>query len=301
MNYRQMLYLDVVVQYGSINRAAKALQVSQPNLSRAISKLEEEIGYPLLERDLKGTVLTQEGKRFYNLSHDIVRKTKALTQAYQRSPTQAFLSFHLATFPQRITQVVVKELVEAFEKEECYQIVVWNLGMKELLDMVRKYRCELGIVFLTPGESENYMRIIEENGLEYHEVSATRPCVNLSMHNPLYWRRSLSLVDLEPYPMVRHIEDDISYLDYRVVDFTRFSKSVFFNNDEAILTLVSQTEAFKIGYSWTEEEFQKLGVRCIPLKEDIGLLHLGWVCRREGGLSKTATQFIRLFEQRYGA
>ena len=100
--------------------------------------------------------------------------------------------------------------------------------------------------------------------------------------------------------MARYIEDEISYLDYRAVDFARFQKSVFFNSDEAILTFVSQTEAFKIGYSWTIEEYQELGVRCIPLKDDIGLLHLGWVCRREEGLSKTAAQFIQLFEQKYG-
>ena len=49
MNYRQMMYLDAVVRYGSINHAAKALEVSQPNLSRAINKLEEEIGHHLLK------------------------------------------------------------------------------------------------------------------------------------------------------------------------------------------------------------------------------------------------------------
>lgn len=299
MNYRQMMYLDAVVRYGSINHAAKALEVSQPNLSRAINKLEEEIGHHLLKRDVKGVQLTREGRRFYNLSHDIVRKTMALNQVYQTDADRQTLTFQLATFPQHVTQVIVRELVGQFAEDDSYEMIVWNLGMKEFIQVVRQYKCEIGVVFLTPGESENYRKIIRENGLDYHEVSAIRPCVNVSRHNPLYNRQAVSVSELESYPMARYVEDEVSYLDYRTLDFTRFKKSVFFNSDEAIAIFVAQTDAFKIGYSWTRQEYEELGVRCIPLVDDIGLLYLGWVSRKNEGLSHMAARFVQLFEKRY--
>ena len=136
MNYRQMMYLDAVVRYGSINHAAKALDVSQPNLSRAINKLEEEIGHHLLKRDVKGVQLTREGRRFYNLSHDIVRKTMALNQVYQTDADRQTLTFQLATFPQNVTQVIVRELVGQFAENDSYEMIVWNLGMKEFMEKV---------------------------------------------------------------------------------------------------------------------------------------------------------------------
>lgn len=140
MNYRQMMYLDAVVRYGSINHAAKALEVSQPNLSRAINKLEEEIGHHLLKRDVKGVQLTREGRRFYNLSHDIVRKTMALNQVYQTDADRQTLTFQLATFPQHVTQVIVRELVGQFAEDDSYEMIVWNLGMKEFIQVVRQYK-----------------------------------------------------------------------------------------------------------------------------------------------------------------
>ncbi len=45
-------------------RAAAILYISQPSLSRQISRLENRLGYPLLVRDSRHVVLTEQGERF---------------------------------------------------------------------------------------------------------------------------------------------------------------------------------------------------------------------------------------------
>lgn len=62
---RHLRYLVVVVEEGQITRAAQRLHLAQPALSQAISKLERQLGVPLLERRPRGIVPTPAGVAFY--------------------------------------------------------------------------------------------------------------------------------------------------------------------------------------------------------------------------------------------
>ncbi len=52
-----------VVEHGSVRRAATALNISQPALSRSIRLLEEDFRAPLFTREARGLVLTGFGER----------------------------------------------------------------------------------------------------------------------------------------------------------------------------------------------------------------------------------------------
>jgi DNA-binding transcriptional LysR family regulator len=57
-----LFYLVQIAHYKSMNIAAEMLQVSQPTLSIAVKKLEQELGVSLLRRSHRGVALTDEGK-----------------------------------------------------------------------------------------------------------------------------------------------------------------------------------------------------------------------------------------------
>lgn len=57
-------YLKAIVENGSFSKAAKALYVSQPYLSKLVKKLEEELGVNLINRDETPITLTYAGERY---------------------------------------------------------------------------------------------------------------------------------------------------------------------------------------------------------------------------------------------
>jgi DNA-binding transcriptional LysR family regulator len=61
---RQLRYFAAVAEYLSFCRAAKALHVSQPPLSRQVRSLEHSIGALLLIRSRTGVSLTPAGAAF---------------------------------------------------------------------------------------------------------------------------------------------------------------------------------------------------------------------------------------------
>lgn len=61
MTLDQLRYFQAACRYNSVSRAARALNISQPSVSTAISKLEDEFGVALFTRQNKRLMLTKEG------------------------------------------------------------------------------------------------------------------------------------------------------------------------------------------------------------------------------------------------
>lgn len=62
-----------VAEHESFTHAAEAIALSQPALSRSISKLEAEIGQPLFDRQTRKVALTDAGKLLLNRARQILR------------------------------------------------------------------------------------------------------------------------------------------------------------------------------------------------------------------------------------
>jgi LysR family pca operon transcriptional activator len=68
IKFRHLACFLEVVKQGQIGRAAEALNMAQPALSRALGELEAVIGTRLVERSRKGSRLTPAGEDFYRFA-----------------------------------------------------------------------------------------------------------------------------------------------------------------------------------------------------------------------------------------
>ena len=62
---KKLLYFASIIEHGSMNRAAKALDLSQPALSTSMDRLEAELDMKLMERSPRGIVPTKYGEIIY--------------------------------------------------------------------------------------------------------------------------------------------------------------------------------------------------------------------------------------------
>lgn len=72
MNLHHIQYALEVERTGSITQAAENLYMNQPNLSKAIRELEEQIGYKIFNRTPKGISPTRKGEVFLLRSRKIL-------------------------------------------------------------------------------------------------------------------------------------------------------------------------------------------------------------------------------------
>jgi molybdate transport repressor ModE-like protein len=91
-----------IAQLGSISRAAHALGVSQPTVSRRIERLEEAVGTRLLDRSIAGAVLTPDGQRIVEelgVAHNAIeRAVRSVKVKDSRDEVKLLMTDGLATY-----------------------------------------------------------------------------------------------------------------------------------------------------------------------------------------------------------
>ncbi|MFA5488900.1 MAG: LysR family transcriptional regulator [Candidimonas sp.] len=72
--YNDLICFLAVVEHGQLSRAAGALQLSQPAVTKIIRRLEDALGVPLFQRGAHGVTLTADGQLFLNPARKLVRQ-----------------------------------------------------------------------------------------------------------------------------------------------------------------------------------------------------------------------------------
>jgi len=78
VDIKQLHYFIAVSEQMNFSKAAERLHISQPSLSNAIKKLEQEIGSPLLERNTRNLQLTEAGELLFERAKVIVKNMEVL-------------------------------------------------------------------------------------------------------------------------------------------------------------------------------------------------------------------------------
>lgn len=136
MEMHQIRYFLAVSETLNFTRAAEECHVAQPSLSRAVKKLEEELGGDLFRRERGQTHLTELGRKMQPLlrqAHDSAVDAKEQAAKYQSTelaPLRVGLS---KTVPMDLIMPSLTELACAFPGLELNMLRVDARGILEAL------------------------------------------------------------------------------------------------------------------------------------------------------------------------
>ncbi|HEY4547414.1 MAG TPA: LysR family transcriptional regulator [Pedomonas sp.] len=193
MDLRQLLYFTTLAETLNFHRAAERLHISQPPLTVAIRKLEEELGAPLFVRGPRGVSLTAAGEAALEaaratLSHaDHVRHAVREGSLGERGRLQV-------GFVGSATYELLPKLIPLFRRR--YPNVDLVLEEGASIDIVRKIRShqlDVGIVRLP---------LLELTQLDTQVIEMDELVVAVPMSSPLAQRRSLPLSQLAAEPFI---------------------------------------------------------------------------------------------------
>ena len=109
MDLYQLEYFRVLCKFGSFTKASQALMVTQPAISIAVKKLEEEYG-ELINRKSKGFALTQVGEILLKWSESIHKEvtnmSMELNPEFQNKRKTVKIALPLPLCPELITELV---------------------------------------------------------------------------------------------------------------------------------------------------------------------------------------------------
>ncbi|NKQ53606.1 LysR family transcriptional regulator [Amycolatopsis sp. K13G38] len=146
MERRQLEYFVAIVEHGGFTNAARALRVAQPSLSRAIGKLERDLGVALFHRIGRNAVLSNAGELLADRARLVLRDLDALRAAAQTVGEGVAGRVDVAATSSSGLEPVISVVAKLRRRYPGVTVSTSSaLSAAEVAAMVLRGRCEAGV------------------------------------------------------------------------------------------------------------------------------------------------------------
>lgn len=245
----------VVADLGSFNKAAEALYITPPAVTKQINLLEKDLEVQLFVRTHRGLILTEAGKSLYKDAKYIIQYCKDSVERAKRAMEEKDNVIRIGTSPMTPAAPVIQmwakvrkdypdirlQMIPYMNSQESAREILKNLGTN--IDIV-------GGIF-----DETMLKLRQCQGME---ISRQRICCAVSLKHRLASKETLTFQDLygENFLMmhrgwsnyVDELRDDIwkNHPQIRVVDFDIYSMEIFNrceNSNEILMAVENWKDA----------------------------------------------------------
>lgn len=145
MNLNWIQEFIILADSGSYSKAAAALGISQPLLTKHIKNLEDELGCSLFDRSTRMVSLNRFGTLYYSYANRIVSASMEFQAAVCDLTNQTDTSFCIA-IPYAISYYHIPELISSFSST--YQIVpqIIETNAAGVISLLNQNKCTFGFV-----------------------------------------------------------------------------------------------------------------------------------------------------------
>ena len=135
-----------VARTGNISKAARELYISQPAISRAIQKLEENLGTVLFKRSSRGVTLTVEGTALYEKVQEAFALLQDGENLILHSKTKKIARLRLGTSSTLCQYVLLSYLRSYISEHPHTQINISCQSTYRTLRLLEEEKIDLGLV-----------------------------------------------------------------------------------------------------------------------------------------------------------
>ncbi|GIW93366.1 MAG: hyalin [Pirellulaceae bacterium] len=207
MDISQLRYFLEVARQRSFSRAAERLGVTQPALSRAIGRLEQELGQTLLERQTRRVQLTEAGRLLCERATQMLALHDDTLQELSRDVSRTLRIGAIPTICPYVVPKLLKRLRREFPDAK---LIVSEKTTDALLKMCREGELQAALVALPVAA-----RYLEIEPLVDEPLWLVVP----ASHRLAHGRQALSVEQLKGEPFI--LLDEVHCLTQSVVAFCR--------------------------------------------------------------------------------
>ena len=151
-NVRDFQYIAEIARYGGISKAAEALYLSQPTLTKFLQRVEQEVGTPLFHRVGKKLIPTPAGEVYVEKAKSILSLNNQLDQELDDLLSMRRGNIRVGTTAGRADYLVTTILPPFIRRYPGIRVLLTMGHTEQLLKMI--FNNELGIVLSNYAEEQ---------------------------------------------------------------------------------------------------------------------------------------------------
>ncbi|MBO5287698.1 MAG: LysR family transcriptional regulator [Clostridia bacterium] len=237
MNIQYLKYAIEVAKQRSISKAARNLYMGQPNLSRAIKELEEDLGITIFERTSKGINPTPDGEEFLQYAKRILLQIDEVEEIYRVGKKK---KSHFSVCVPRAGYIAYAfaELSKRIDTENPAEIFYKETNSMRTINNVLKGDYNLGIIRYQTTFEKYFQSLFLEKNLKNETITEFSYVLAMSANNPLASRTSISPEDLSEFIEIAHADPYVPSLP--VIDVKKAEMSEFVDKRIYVFERASQ-------------------------------------------------------------
>jgi molybdate transport repressor ModE-like protein len=229
---RRLALLREVVRHGSFSKAAQALFLTQPAVSRQVAKLEREIGVRLLERTPGGLRLTDAGRVAVDRAEAIAGHLAAAEAELEAIAAVSAGRLRLSAFP-TVASTLVLEAIRVFrDRHPGVELSFLEAGTRAGVRRLRVGEVDLSIAFRERGQVPPR----SWEGLHAEHLLVDPLYVALAADHPLAERDAVRLRDLRDEGWIQAVQAGPTGITYRACLAAGFEPRIVHLSDHAPIT-----------------------------------------------------------------
>ncbi|MBC3889055.1 LysR family transcriptional regulator [Acetobacterium paludosum] len=291
---KKLQYFVVCADVGSFSKAAEILYTTQPNVSKAIKALEDQLGFNLFERKSRGILLTAKGDHVYEYACKAIENVEVLSSFSQ---TEKVEQLKISSNPSQWMAQCFAEFYNKYHLENL-QFHLYTASVEEIMKRVSTYLDEIGFVYVMSSQNTAFQYMLSRKHLEFIQLKNTQVVLYFGKKHPLYHSKSIESQDLEKIRLVQCYEDEFDLNNYwRITNSQgneiRELKNVVVTNSDCILEqLLQTTDLANISSGYLTNVVVDTEFRGFPLNEGSNSVMFGYIKRKPEELSDWENKFI---------
>lgn len=268
MTLQQLRYIIKIAQTGSMRLAAEELFITQPNLSKNVHEIEEEMHITIFQRTNRGVIITEEGTKFLSYANQVVEQSDLLEGVYKKNEgvkrSFAVSSQHYAFVVHAFVKLV-KEL-----GKDSYEFSLRECRTYEIIEDVKVGRSEIGVLYLSHFNNDIITKVIENNGLAYDVLFLATPHIFISKGHPLANKEFVTLDDLKNYPRFTYDQGlhNSFYYSEELHSMESSKKQIVVTDRATLFNLLIGLDGYTISSGIMATDLNGDDIVAIPLKTD---------------------------------
>ena len=302
MRKEQLFQFIEVVDCRSINKAAEKLYISQPNLSRSIRALEEEMGKELIVRNNRGVTLTPAGKLLYYYARSIFNQFQVLERLKQIDAEQLYSQLSISVDSLFLKDDMILNFYKRMSSAET-EIKFLETTAEEVLQNVIEMKSELGITILNNYQLPIFKKMADVKDIEIHILGSGPLYVHISENNPLAQKEKVNIREFFDYPQIHLPYDFFANLNFSLsidgIALSEFKKTITMSNYHAIINMINHADALMLGNKWQVEELKYSHIKSIEIENSGITMNFVIIKRKRDMISNAAQVFLDILHENY--
>ena len=291
MTFQQFRYLIEISKHHSISKAATALFVTQPSISKAIRDLEEELHITILNRTNKGVVFTKEGRELLTYATMVIEQTDAIQHHFNKTSTVqerrfSISSQHFGFAAEALVQTIHDAADEPFE------FALREGKSQDVIEDVYMGKSTIGLLSVSASNKQYFERYFREKSLQFTSIATIPQHVFLRKEHPLASFHTLTYEQLKSYPYLSYQQEDpmLHFAEdhLRIYDLNQL---VYVTDRGTMNNLLSKTDGYNIGTGCIVKGFMDDNITSVPLAEKT-MNDIGFLQRQDVFLTHHITNFL---------